>query len=401
MRIHDIIRLSLKALTERKVRAVLTIIGIAIGPMALVMIGSIVSGYGKYIVSSIMGLGQNLIVVSPARGYKLTMDDLERISQIPGVVEVTPFYVTQGEIMIGGERKTIYVYGVDPSFVTKAISSLTVLEGYAPSSSELSKALVGYDVVFNNNGEKVFELNDVLSVTLYKLGAKGRVEIRRLNVIIAGILNKFGGAVFLNPDVGIFVPVATLERTIGVKEWSGILVLAESPEQVDLVSRSIRNAFSNSVDVVSFIAIARTVSGVISAVDFITFAASTSAFAVAVAGVAASMITSIMERTKEIGVMKAIGFRDYQVLILVLAEGIIMSIIGYVIGLSLGVVGAKFLSTRGLEIGTLWRVEAEPEFSLDLIARSFIMTIGVGVLGALFPAYRAMKIPPAVALRYE
>ncbi|MEM0002482.1 MAG: ABC transporter permease [Desulfurococcaceae archaeon] len=402
MKLSDVLRLSLKTLTERKLRAALTIIGVAIGPMALLMIGSIVTGYGDYIVSSISGLGQNLIVVTPRSGYQLTKDDVEYFMNLPGVIDATPFYTTQGEITLGGERKTIYIYGVNPQFVVKAISSLNIREGYAPSETELSRALVGYNIVFNDNGERYYNLGDVLSVTVYKVGERGRVEIKRVNVVVTGILDKFGGAVFLNPDTGIFVPIETLEKTIGIKEWSGVLVLVSSPDLVDNVEKTIRNIYANKVEVISFIAIARTVSNIIAAVDFVTFAATTSSFAVAVAGVAASMITSVMERTREIGVMKAIGFRDKQVLVLILSEGIIISIIGYTIGLILGVIGARFLAgSTNLRIGDFWEITAEPKFTADLIARSVFMTISVGILGALFPAYRAMKIPPAVALKYE
>ncbi|MEM1639097.1 MAG: ABC transporter permease [Desulfurococcaceae archaeon] len=402
MKLSDVLRLSLKTLTERKLRAALTIIGVAIGPMALLMIGSIVTGYGDYIVSSISGLGQNLIVVTPRSGYQLTKDDVEYFMNLPGVIDATPFYTTQGEITLGGERKTIYIYGVNPQFVVKAISSLNIREGYAPSETELSRALVGYNIVFNDNGERYYNLGDVLSVTVYKVGERGRVEIKRVNVVVTGILDKFGGAVFLNPDTGIFVPIETLEKTIGIKEWSGVLVLVSSPDLVDNVEKTIRNIYANKVEVISFIAIARTVSNIVAAVDFVTFAATTSSFAVAVAGVAASMITSVMERTREIGVMKAIGFRDKQVLVLILSEGIIISIVGYTIGLILGVIGARFLAgSTNLRIGDFWEITAEPKFTADLIARSVFMTISVGILGALFPAYRAMKIPPAVALKYE
>lgn len=401
MLIIDILRLSTRSLAERKLRAALTIIGIAIGPMALLMIGGIVSGYGEYIISSIKGLGQNIIVITPEAGYRLSSEDLDYISRIPGVIDVAPFYTTQGEISIEGARKTIYVYGVDPVFITRAISSLVVREGYAPSRSELNKALVGYDIIYTSNGRRLYEPGDVLSITIYRVSARGRVEVKKMNVVITGILDKYGGAVFLNPDNSIFVPIDSLVKALGINEWSGILVLTSSPDYVERVTREIENSYRNNVGVISFLAIAKTVSSVVGAVDFVTFAASTSAFAVAIAGVAASMITSVMERTREIGVMKAVGFRDSQVLLLVLAEGLVMSVIGYVIGSFLGVIGANALSSIGLTIGDLMKIEAGPRFTVDLIARSLVMTMSVGVLGALFPAYRAMKIPPAVALRYE
>ncbi|MEM1642287.1 MAG: ABC transporter permease, partial [Desulfurococcaceae archaeon] len=378
-------------------------IGIAIGPMVLLMIGSILTGYSEYIISSITGLGQNIIVVTPRPGYRLTHDDVNYISSIPNVVSVEPFYSTTGEVTIHGERRSVYIYGVNPEFILKAITNLKVIEGYAPAPTDHGKALAGYSIVYEGDGSRNYELGDVLSVTTYVVRERGRVEVRRLNVVVAGVLDKFGGAVFLNPDESLFVPLETLERALGVREWSGILVLVSSPDVVDAVSREIARTYGNNVNVISFVAIARTVSDVVAAVDFVTFAATTSAFAVAVAGVAASMITSVMERTREIGVLKAIGFNDKQVLLLILFEGVIMSLIGYAIGVALGVTGSIVIAESGasLRIGEIWEIRAGPKFTAELFARSAAMTLSVGVLGALFPAYKAMKIPPAAALKYE
>lgn len=401
MLLRDVVRLSLKSLTEKKLRAILTIIGVAIGPLALLMIGSIVAGYGEFIVNSIMGLGQNLIVVTPEPGYSLTREDIQYLRSIPEVVDATPFYTTQGEIIVGGQRRTIYVYGVNPEFITKAISSLRVKEGRIPSSTEHYRALVGYKIAIDEFGERFYSIDDVISITVYKVGPSGKLEIKRLNVQVAGILDRFGGALFLNPDQSIFISIETLERSIGVSSWSGILVLVSDPKEVARVEREIRDVYTNRANVVSFLAIANTISNVVTAVDFVVFAATLSSFAVAVAGVATSMITSVMERTREIGVFKAIGFKDNHIMILIVTEGLIISFIGYVIGGVLGVIGAQVLArSQSLKVG-FFNIQAEPSFTSSLIIRSIVMTISVGVLGSLFPAYRAMKIPPAVALKYE
>jgi len=405
MLVSDILRLSVKTLSEKKLRAILTIIGIAIGPMALITIGSVTSGYGDYIVNSIMGLGQNLIVVTPARDYKLTQDDLNALRSIDGVVDASPFYSTQGEMYIGGEKKTVFIYGVNPEFILNALTSLTIKEGTAPAPTDLGKALVGYKIAYSDNGEAQYGLGDVISITVYQVQQGGKIQIKRLSVSITGILDKYGGAAFLNPDQTIFIPMETVEKMLGVKDWSGILLLAESPEKVDAVSNRIRYMYSGNIDVISFLAIARIASSIVSAVNFITFAATLSAFAVAVAGTASTMITSVVERTREIGVMKALGFRDRQVLILIIMEGVVMSLIGCVIGLATGLMGAHVLSSRGLVIssGGMFSVsiQASPKITVELVGETIALTILTGILGSIFPAYRAMKIPPAVALRYE
>ncbi|MGB9827726.1 MAG: ABC transporter permease [Thermosphaera sp.] len=404
MRLLDMVQLSTKTLSERKVRAVLTIIGIAIGPLALITITSVTSGYGNYIIQSILGLGQNMIVVMPGQNYKLTQDDLELLKSIEGVVDATPFYSTQGEITVGGERKTVFIYGVDSTFLLKAIVSLQVKEGSPPLETDIGKAMIGYSIAFDNTGARQYGVGDVISVTVYQVGEGGRLQIKRLNVAVTAVLDKYGGAAFLNPDQTIFTPIETIQKILGIKDWAGILLLAEDPSQVDHITAKIREFYGGNVDVISFLALARIAMSIINTVDFITFAATLSAFAVAIAGTASTMITSVIERTREIGVMKAIGFKDWQVLLLIIMEGVLMSIIGVVIGSALGVLGAQLLSNYGLTItggAVSVRIEASPDLSPILFLRTTILTIFVGIAGAAFPAYRAMKIPPAVALRYE
>jgi putative ABC transport system permease protein len=155
--------------------------------------------------------------------------------------------------------------------------------------------------------------------------------------------------------------------------------------------------------VIAFSAIAETISSVTDAINFINFSTSLSAFAVAIAGTAATMITAVMERTREIGVMKAIGYTNGQILFMILLESIMMSLIGGSIGISLGVVGAHLLSSQGFSIRGMVGLTfvVSPKITSTLIGQTILLTITVGLIGGALPAYRASKIPPVVALRYE
>lgn len=402
MRVTDVVRLSYKSLSERKLRATLTIIGILIGPFALVSIGGVTRGYGKFIVESITGLGQNIVVVTPTSGNRISHDTVEVIKNMDYVVDVSPFYTTQGEMIVGNERKTVFIYAVNLDFLSKAITSLKLKEGYVPSRGETGRAVIGHDIAFKGD-YKVYGVNDVISITVYVV-KDGKPSVKKLNVLVSGIYDKYGGAMFLNPDQSVFVNIETVERNLGVKDWSGILVLVESPEHVNEVVRNIRETYGRAVEVMSFLAIAQVVSSIVSAVNFISFSASLSAFAVAVAGVASTMFTTVMERTKEIGVMKALGFTDKQVLILIVSEGVLMSLIGSAIGVTLGTIGSYWLSARGLVIGggsLQWVIQAKPDITPGFLSQAVLLTCFVGLAGSILPAYKAMKIPPAVALRYE
>jgi len=400
----DIFRMAVKVLTERKTRAILTIAGIALGPFALVMISSVIDGYGDYIVSQVQGLGQNTIVVFPSGNNKLTENDLNNIRSIPGVKRAEPFYSIQGQVKVGTETKIVFIYAIPPDLVFESISGLELEKGSIPSETEYLKAIIGHKIAYTDDGSVAYDLGDVLTITYLK-SVNGRNEVKRVSVAVNGVVKEFGGAFVLSPDLTIILPLEAGQRLLGLSDWSGIYILAENSNVVQDIVREIQSRYRGVVDVVSFQSIANVINSVVGAVNFISFAASLSSFAVAVAGVASTMITSVIERTREIGVLKALGFRDREVLIMILAESIIMSIIGGVIGITLGMIGSHILASTGVTIRAGPQAEivikAPPKITVFGILRATILTLMVGIAGGVFPAYRASKIPPAVALRYE
>ncbi|MEL9941032.1 MAG: ABC transporter permease [Ignisphaera sp.] len=402
--IFDVFKLAFKTLTERKMRATLTIIGIAIGPLALVMISSVIDGYADYVITQIEGLGQNAIVLFPESGYKFSDSDLNAIRALPGVERAEPFYSIQAQVKVGTQTKVVFVYAIPVDIVFEAIRGLEVSEGSIPSDSDYLKAVVGYKIAYDDNNNKVYDIGDVITITYLKTSG-GKTEIKRASVSVSAILKEFGGAFILSPDTTIFLPLSAGQKVLGLNEWSGIFVLAKRSEYVPMLIKQLQQMYGNSASIISFQSIANIASSIIGAMNFISFAASLSAFAVAVAGVASTMITSVIERTREIGVLKALGFTDIQVLVMILMESIVMSLIGAAIGISLGVIGAHALASRGFEIRAaaeaIMVIKAAPKVSAYNIARTLGLTILVGIGGGILPAYRAAKIPPAVALRYE
>ncbi|MEZ0394499.1 MAG: FtsX-like permease family protein [Desulfurococcaceae archaeon] len=401
MLLRDVLRLSLKALTEKRARALLTIIGVAIGPMALVSIYGVTNSYGNYIVGQIQGLGQNVIVVFPSNGYRLGDSDLNTIKSIDGVEDARPFVSLQGLIRQGPQSKAVFIYCIDPEFIFKALPSLQLSEGSLPSQYAIGAAVVGYNVAYGSDGTKYYGLGDSVSIT-FQDPSTGKVK--HASVVVNGLLSKYGGAAVLSPDDTIFVTFPSASSLFGVRDWSGILVIAKDPSYVEGIEGRLREDYGNRVDVVTFLGIARIASSIIGAVNFVTFAASLSAFGVAVVGVAATMITSVMERTREIGVMKALGFTNGQVVIMILAEGVLIGLIGSAVGISLGYAGAQLLSMHGFSItGTTfrWSVRVTPTYTPEFMAEVLALTLFTGLGGAALPAYRASRIPPAVALRYE
>ncbi|PUA33966.1 MAG: ABC transporter [Zestosphaera tikiterensis] len=402
----EILRYASKALTEKRFRAVLTIIGIAIGPLALTMMTSTVRGYADYVQQQILSLGQNTVVVMPTERYQLTQSDLDFIKSLDEVEDAQPFFSLQGFITTPEGRKGVFIYAIDSSILLKAVGNLELESGDFPSESETAYAVIGNAVAYTSNKEvKLYDLGDAITVNIPQVKSGGQVALKRVSFRVKGILKEFGGAFFVSPDQSVFLPLKSGKTVLGEDKWSGIFVVVKDPVLVESTVSKLRSVYQDRLTIVAFQQIARIVASITGAMDFITFATSLSAFAVAVAGTAATMITSVIERTREIGVLKAIGFTDASVVLMILAESLIMSLIGGAIGITTGVLGAHVLASRGLTISasatTNIVIQASPKITLENLASTIAITIFVGVAGGIMPAYRAAKIPPAVALRYE
>ncbi|MEM2103971.1 MAG: FtsX-like permease family protein [Candidatus Bathyarchaeia archaeon] len=400
----DFFRLSMKALSERRVRAALTIVGIAIGPLILVMMSSVVGSYSNYIVERVTSLGQNAIAIFPTENYQLDQEDISYIRAVSSVARAEPFYNTQGILKRGGEELKLSVFAVDYSMLFEAIGSLEVGEGSIPSESNIIYTVIGRKIAYKD-GEKYFQLESVLTLTVPKIESGKITGKKTVNVVVSAILEEYGGALIVDPDSTVFMCLEAGRRLLGLNKWSGILVLVDNPANVKPTVSILRQHYEEKVQIIAFSSIAEAISSVTGAINFINFSTSLSAFAVAVAGVAATMITSVMERTKEIGVLKAIGYTNFQILLMILLESITMSLVGAAAGISVGVVGAYVLSFRGFTISGIGEaglsLQLSPLITPALIAQTLALTILIGLVGGLLPAYRASKIPPVVALRYE
>jgi putative ABC transport system permease protein len=396
----DVVRFAVTVLRERRLRAILTIIGIAIGPAAMVAIIGTVQGYSDVIINQLSSLGENTIVVFPSGSYSIGSSDINYMKSLRGVSHVTPFYSIRGKYLRSdGKSIDVTIYAIDINELFNVISSLELREGEFPLPTAYSSGIIGYGIAFNDEDIQIVNVGNTISIRVAE-SVDGDIRVKIHNIRVSGILEKYGNALVMNPDATIYLPLEAGRTMLGMSRYSGVLITVRGSEYISEVTEAISDKYKELVEVIAFERIAESVGSVINTLDFLLFSLSISAFIVAITGIMATMFTSVVERTREIGVLKALGFSSINILILILMESIIISIIGGVFGISIGTVGAYILSSRSFRLGRVV-IYASPAITPELIGLSLGMSIFVGIVGGLIPAYKASKVMPIVALRYE
>jgi len=397
-----------ESLSANKLRSGLTILGIVIGVAAVIAMVSIGRGAEATITDSINGIGTNLIFVfrggsEDVRNPKpITLGDAEAIAdpfQAPSVVGVAPVVQDSGKVTYGRESTTTNISGVTPDYST--VRKYGVTEGEFITQDEMlgqaSVVLLGPEVA-----DKLFGRREGL------VGETVRIEGQPFRVI--GVLQSKGGSGFSNEDNKVLIPLSTAQsrliRHSTVDQVDLLMVEAISPQAVpeasDEVAQILRARHRTAIGADDFT--------ILTQQDFLTTASTiTNVLTIFLGGVAAIsllvggigimniMLVSVTERTREIGLRKAVGAHKADILIQFLTESSVLSLFGGVIGIILGYAIAFVVG----QIAKANNAAISPRIGLDIILIATIFSTAVGLFFGLYPANRAANLEPVEALRYE
>jgi putative ABC transport system permease protein len=399
---------ALESLSSNKMRSGLTIIGIVIGVAAVIAIVSIGRGAENTITGSIQGIGTNLLFVfrggsEEVRNPKpITLGDAAAIAdpfQAPSVSGVAPVLQGSVEVSAGGETTTTQVMGITPDY--ERVRNTKVTEGEFIGEEHLlgqaSVVLLGPDVADN-----LFGRTEGLT------GETVRIEGQPFTVL--GVLESKGGSSFSNPDDQVLVPLTTAQtrllRRSSRDRVDMLLVQAVSandvPQAGDEVSQILRARHRTAIGADDFTVLtqqdfldtARTITSVLT-----IFLGGIAAISLLVGGIGIMniMLVSVTERTREIGLRKALGARRIDILIQFLTESSLLSMFGGLIGIGLGALISYIVGRVALAQGTA----LNPQIGLDTILMATLFSTAVGLFFGLYPANRAASLEPVEALRYE
>jgi len=396
-----------QSLASNKLRAALTVLGIVIGVAAVIAMLAIGRGAQNSISSSIESIGTNLLFISSGgrdvRNPKpLTLSDARALSDpgnAPSVGFVAPYLQGRGEVAYSGESTNTSILGVTAEYAI--VRSMAAAEGDLIAEADLTNrsavAVIGTDVA-----SALFGRTDNL------VGESIRVAGQPFQVI--GVLESKGGSGFGSQDDQILVPLTTAQSrllrrqsrervdSILVQAVDATSVSSAIDEVTDILSARHRNpagsqdfTILNQADILST---AQSVTGVLT-----IFLGGIGSISLLVGGIGIMniMYVSVTERTREIGLRKAVGARKRDILVQFLVESSVLSLVGGVVGVIL----AWLIATVVGQIAAANSVDIQPTVDLDIILLATLFSAAVGLFFGFYPARRAANLEPVEALRSE
>ncbi len=407
MKINDLAHETYSALSANKVRSGLTILGIVIGISSVIAMVSIGTGASKTISSSIESLGSNLIQVIPGaqrgQGFgassgrgsarTLTQADAEAITSVADVQAVDGQVTGRYQLTAKGANTNTTVNGVTAAY--SQIRNVEVSDGVFISETQ------------NLSASKVVVLGPTVRDDLFGEGVEGVVgQVVRINGMefkIIGITATKGGSGFTNQDDQVFIPVKSAQRFLSGNQYlSTIAVQASNPEsmaqvQADITAlllerHKIKPDAEADFTVFNQNDLLSTASSVTSTLTYLLAAIGGISLVVGGIGIMNMMLTTVTERTREIGLRKAIGAKKSDISQQFLAEAVALTVVGGSIGIALGWLISFLVNLTGL---------LSTSVSVSSILIAFGVSGAIGIIFGYYPARRAASLNPIEALRYE
>jgi putative ABC transport system permease protein len=405
MKTYDIFKLSLSHVRKSKMRSWLTIIGIVIGVAAIVAIISIGEGMQASVQKSLGSLGADLITVTP--GYSratgmggghgpegggvstvnLTDKDVNMIKQVPGILYVNGVVSGRSDIILGNEKTSVSISGVDTT-IWRSIITTELEAGRYLQPGDSNAVVIGYSLAHN--------------VFLQPITQNRPITIGGKTFKVVGIFAQSGG--FGGTDYAVYMPADSARDvitsiTVKIADQNLADKVKTDIEQKLMMSRHV-NERTRDFTVTAFASIQAQISSVTSAITMFLGAIAAVSLLVGAVGIANTMFMSVMERTRQIGLLKALGATDSEVMKLFLIESGLFGVVGGVIGITFGILISVLISAIGLQMigpGGAMTTVIPP----SLIIFSLAFSVIVGVLSGVAPARNAAKMNPVDALRFE
>jgi putative ABC transport system permease protein len=437
MRTRDVFSYSFSAIKLRKLRAALTTLGVVIGIAAIVALLGITQGLTDTIQTQLsQGLATDTLIVTTNTGglgggggfggngqgggglggggvassnFKLFINYTQDINSTldPGILSSFAVITQSGYLNVGDNvRQVNTITGVDfTSFKSVYGSTFKAASGEIPLSPSDNDIVVGSRVsdprlngtIFVSAGENA----SIIWTNVTQLNFQNETYTGQ----VSAVLQKIGGFSFVGPsDQGVYIPLSKAQSFFGTNEASMIIVKLKDSNNATITSatKAITDYFKNQVTVISPNAVVDLLTNIVNILGLFVAGIAGISLLVAGIGIMNIMIVSLIERTREIGILKALGMKSRTVLSIFLAESAIIGLIGGVFGI---IAGWGLARVVAVIVENMFRLGSgltlNPIFTPEVIVGALAFGIGISVIFALYPAWRASKLRPVDALRYE
>jgi putative ABC transport system permease protein len=396
MKLKELIKLSFSALRANKMRSLLTMLGVIIGVFAVILLVSLGSGLQKYITDQISGLGSNLIFVIPGsdggartpggqQANKLVLGDAKSLTiRLKDIAEVGPVVAKSVTVKYKNTSdKDTSILGTTANY--PQIIAIVFEQGKFFTASQ------------ERSGVRVVAIGQTVKTKLFAhenpIGKKLAIAGNKYTVV--GVAKARGSVFGMDLDNTVVVPISTAQRQFAVNNVNTIYISAKRPELVRLATQQAKTTLLKRLTEEDFSLQTQeqslsTVSSIIGALTVALGGIAAISLVVGGIGVMNIMLVSVTERTREIGLRKALGAKRSDILKQFLFEAVILSVVGGVIGILLGVGASLLMAKFFISQVTPWSV-----------VLAFGFSVAVGVIFGIAPAYRASRLSPIEALRYE
>jgi len=382
------IKMALSSIRSNKMRSILTMLGIIIGILSVIVLVGIGQGTTKNIQSQIEGLGTNLITVN-IRSYRnkpITDDEITQLKSGGFIKEIAPIVSSSSTVKAGTKSESYSVEGSVPAY--EEIRNVSIDTGRFISENDITNrykvAVIGTDIA-----DTIFGTRDVIGKT---------IQINRNNFTVIGLLKSAGSSSSGSNDEKVIIPISTAERLFKTTRISTFYIEAASSDNVtnayNQLNTFLYQKFGSTDDynVFNQTDLLSTVSTTTNTLTMMLGGIASISLLVGGIGIMNIMLVSVTERTREIGIRKAIGAKRRNILIQFLIESVVLSVLGGIIGILLGFLVANIVSKF-----TSIAVSISP----TVVLLSFSFAMAVGIIFGMYPANKASKLKPIDALRYE
>ena len=396
-----------RAMGANRLRTLLTMLGMVIGVGAVVLMMSVGQGAQYAIKQSIAAMGSNLFILLSGSttaggvrsggggGYTLNVSDAEAIAELPGVQAVAPIHPGSAQVVYASNNWNTSVIGTTPDYLVAR--SWPIASGNAFTDSDVRSA-TRVALIGKTAAENLFGNEDPVGKTF---------RIRQSPFIILGTLAAKGqGMDGRDQDDTIIIPITTAQRQVFGSQFQGsvrmVMVQTTTQEIMPAVEKSItgllrqRHRIREGMDDDFFLrnltAVADSAEESTRTMSLLLGAIASVSLLVGGIGIMNIMLVSVTERTREIGIRIAIGARQRDILLQFLLEAIIISIVGCLVGVGLGIGGAVLVNQL---------TQTTMVITLSSVAMAFMVAAAVGVFFGFYPARKAARMEPIEALRYQ